>query len=312
MEKRKLLLVAVSVGVFLVIVLSAAILIFTPGGGASALAARTALPAPAVSSPPAGGPASADVVDMIRSPGEIQGLMVPPDAPALSAAPENPASSTASGRGAAVVQENNVYVNGGTSPAADTTSVVINVPRPAAPAIPVARDRVTSPAAPSAGASRQTTPAVTAAPVTGAPVASAVTTPVAAPSSSSTTASPASAAAPRNTGTSTGSSSTAPARTSAAPAAARTASGAETASRSIRDYWIQTGAFSALVRAENAKESLAAKGLNSIIDNREVDGRIWYRVRIGPYTSESEAGYWLALVRAIDGFGDSQVRSTQR
>ena len=44
MEKRKLLLVAVSVGVFLVIVLSAAILIFTPSGGGSILAARSVLP----------------------------------------------------------------------------------------------------------------------------------------------------------------------------------------------------------------------------------------------------------------------------
>jgi DedD protein len=43
-----------------------------------------------------------------------------------------------------------------------------------------------------------------------------------------------------------------------------------------------------------------------------VDGRIWYRVRVGPYTSENEASYWLALVKAIDGFGESQVRSTQR
>jgi DedD protein len=83
-------------------------------------------------------------------------------------------------------------------------------------------------------------------------------------------------------------------------------------SRITRDYWIQTGAFSALVRAEDAKESLAAKGLSSIIDNREVDGKIWYRVRVGPYTSENEAGYWLVLVQAIDGFGESQIRSTQR
>jgi hypothetical protein len=33
---------------------------------------------------------------------------------------------------------------------------------------------------------------------------------------------------------------------------------------------------------------------------------------VGPYTSENEAGYWLTLVQAIDGFGESQVRSTLR
>jgi DedD protein len=85
-----------------------------------------------------------------------------------------------------------------------------------------------------------------------------------------------------------------------------------TAARSQRDYWIQTGAFSALVRAEDAKEILASKGLSSIIDDGEVNGRTWYRVRVGPYTSENEADYWLTLVRAINGFDQSQIRSTQR
>jgi DedD protein len=101
-------------------------------------------------------------------------------------------------------------------------------------------------------------------------------------------------------------------KSSAAPAARTPAAPAQSRVRAQQDYWIQTGAFSALIRAENAKEILAAKGLISIIDDREVDGQIWYRVRVGPYTSENEAAYWLALVRAIDGFDQSQVRSSQR
>jgi DedD protein len=84
------------------------------------------------------------------------------------------------------------------------------------------------------------------------------------------------------------------------------------ASRAINDFWVQTGAFSAMVRAEDAKELLASKGLVSIIENREVNGRTWYRVRLGPYTSEREANYWLALVQSIEGFGESQVRQTVR
>jgi DedD protein len=67
-----------------------------------------------------------------------------------------------------------------------------------------------------------------------------------------------------------------------------------------------------MVRAEDAKELLASKGFVSIIENREIDGRTWYRVRLGPYTSENEANYWLALVKSIDGFSDSQVRQTTR
>ena len=82
-------------------------------------------------------------------------------------------------------------------------------------------------------------------------------------------------------------------------------------SNTYNNYWVQTGAFSTKIRAEGAKESLASKGITSIIDNRDIDGKTWYRVRVGPYMSETEANYWLALVKSIDGFSDSQVRLTQ-
>jgi DedD protein len=77
------------------------------------------------------------------------------------------------------------------------------------------------------------------------------------------------------------------------------------------NYWVQTGAFSTKIRAEGAKESLASKGITSIIDNRDINGKTWYRVRVGPYISETEANYWLALVKSIDGFAESQIRTTQ-
>jgi DedD protein len=117
---------------------------------------------------------------------------------------------------------------------------------------------------------------------------------------------------------------TAPARPAAspAPAAAQTSTSTSTSrpaaarqttpSRTTNDYWIQTGAYSAIVRAEDVKELLFSKGITSIIENRVVDGRNLYRVRIGPYTTEKEAGYWLELVKSIDGFSDSQIRQTAR
>ncbi|MDR2942051.1 MAG: SPOR domain-containing protein [Treponema sp.] len=82
--------------------------------------------------------------------------------------------------------------------------------------------------------------------------------------------------------------------------------------KKISDYWVQTGAFIAKVRAEDTKELLASKGITSIIENSEINGKTWYRVRVGPYTSENEAKYWLALVKTIDGLGESQVRQTVR
>jgi len=73
------------------------------------------------------------------------------------------------------------------------------------------------------------------------------------------------------------------------------------------NFWIQAGAFSSKARAETVKESLEAKGIASIIENRNINGRTYYRVRIGPYLSANEANYWLALVSSIDGFGSSWV-----
>jgi len=96
-----------------------------------------------------------------------------------------------------------------------------------------------------------------------------------------------------------------------APAAAARPAPTPAAQPVRNNFWVQTGAFSSKVRAEIVKESLEAKGIASIIENRNIDGRTLYRVRVGPYLSEREANYWLALVRSIDGFADSQVRVSQ-
>jgi DedD protein len=95
------------------------------------------------------------------------------------------------------------------------------------------------------------------------------------------------------------------------PAAAKVVAKKPAADAKHSNYWVQTGAFSTKIRAEGAKESLASRGITSIIDNRDIDGKTWYRVRVGPYTSETEANYWLALVKSIDGFGESQIRLSQ-
>jgi DedD protein len=77
------------------------------------------------------------------------------------------------------------------------------------------------------------------------------------------------------------------------------------------NYWVQTGSFIAKARAEGVKETLAAKGIASIIENRDVEGTTYFRVRVGPYTSQNEADYWLTLIKSINGFEDSQVWKSQ-
>jgi len=75
-------------------------------------------------------------------------------------------------------------------------------------------------------------------------------------------------------------------------------------------FWIQTGAFTTIKYAEGAKDYLAARGITSVIEDPVINGKTWYRVRVGPYTTRDEANYWLALVKSIDGFSASQVWET--
>jgi DedD protein len=248
MEKKKLLLVAVSVGVFLVIVMGAAILVLSPKSGTAVAAAGIERPIPPGGSfsPPAQ-PASVDAADMTRT-GEVQGLEAPP--PSLTANQENVFYFLGDNPDQIVQQGSGDEKN----------RVVISVPKPATAAVPDAPPAQPKPAA--APSPARTAPAP---------------------------ARPAPAAAPRT-----------------APAAAKPKAEAH------NDFWVQTGSFSTLVRADGVKETLASKGIASIIENRQVEGKTFYRVRLGPYTSQTEANYWLSLIKTIQGFEESQVWQSRR
>ena len=247
MEKKKLLLVAISVGIFLVIAIGAAIVFMPKSTGLpsgaishSAPASRTT-PSPSYTSVPETPepelqPSPVDPVDLVRNPG---------DAPGLKPAPEG-----------TIRQGGDYYVSGagsdpGGASAARSPETVISVPKPSTAAVPDTpqANRVVSAPAPRP-----------------AP------------------------AAPR------------PAAPAAKPA---------TQTKAYNDFWVQTGAFSTVSKAEGVKETLASKGITSIIENRDVEGRTLFRVRVGPYTSKNEADYWLSLIKSINGFEDSQVRQTQ-
>jgi DedD protein len=263
MEKKKLLLVAVSVGVFLVIIISASILVFTPRDAGSKPVFTQSRPLTAGT-----------------------GGTLPPERPRVSVDTPERAGGVRDTQIAPLAnagEEPNFYINGEQPDTAYTAekneggasaTVTINIPSPR-PAAAVSG----SPAAPRAPQA-----------ASGGGTARAPAPP---PAKSATAAAPA-----------------------AKPAAAKSPAKPAAAAPAVRpapkksDYWVQTGAFSTLVRAEGAKENLSSKGIASIIDNREVDGKTWYRVRVGPYTSETEANYWLSLVKSIDGFADSQVRQT--
>jgi len=263
MEKKKLLLVAISVGVFLALTIGAAILFFAPKEVPAATMAAVksigavdtgiTVPAPASSSGPSVSQdstpqsSSLDPVELVNA------------TPGLRQVPEGTAKQGED----FYINGNNGGNNGGTG---KTTETVISVPKPTTAAVP---DTPPAGKAASTTATAQTAVKPAAAAV---PVAAAVTVSTAA-------------------------------QTQAKPASVQT--------KVYNDYWVQTGAFSTIARAESVKKTLSDKGITSIIENSEVNGKTVFRVRVGPYTSQNEANYWLSLIKSISGFEDSQVRQTQ-
>ena len=72
-------------------------------------------------------------------------------------------------------------------------------------------------------------------------------------------------------------------------------------------YWIQVFSSEDQSRAEDIRDELAAKGMPSIIQVREVNGTPRYRIRIGAFSRRSEAEYYAMTARSIPGYESSFV-----
>jgi DedD protein len=72
-------------------------------------------------------------------------------------------------------------------------------------------------------------------------------------------------------------------------------------------WWVQAGAFEKKNNADEAKKTLDKKGLGSLITSADVHGKTYYRVRVGPYTSQNEASYWRGLIKSVKGCGNAIV-----
>jgi DedD protein len=243
MEKKKLLLVSVSVGLFLVIVIGASILVFSPRDYPSVTRSEAA-------PIPSGSPRAA--VDGSREP----------------VAKETPGTPQEAGQApsSAVVEvqpklENVIYINGDNAENAvrverlndGNTRTIITIPSP--------HENVITLAIPPADAAQ------------------------AKPSSP-----PPAAAKPK-----------------AAPPESPSAGAKTERPVSKTAWWVQTSSYSKKAYADRAKEFLASKGITSVVMNGNVGGKTFYRVRVGPYTSQSEADYWLSLIKTIEGMENSLV-----
>ena len=96
-----------------------------------------------------------------------------------------------------------------------------------------------------------------------------------------------------------------------------TSSGAAVASSTkaaaVTRFWVQVAAYSNKKTAENARSVLSDKKINSDIYTYEDNkSKLFYRVRVGPFTTKSEAEYWQSKIVEISDFAKagSYVTST--
>ena len=75
-------------------------------------------------------------------------------------------------------------------------------------------------------------------------------------------------------------------------------------------YWVQAGAYAGLDDASAQKARLSMLGVQSRVSEREQNGRVVYRVRVGPYDTREDAE---KIKESLDGAGiDSALVRIQR
>ena len=85
--------------------------------------------------------------------------------------------------------------------------------------------------------------------------------------------------------------------------------------KKITQYWVQVAAYSNKKAAESARTVLDDNKIPADIftfkDNKD---KMFYRVRVGPYTTKSEAEYWRSKIVGIKDFSNSEsfVTSTTK
>ncbi len=93
-------------------------------------------------------------------------------------------------------------------------------------------------------------------------------------------------------------------KTTTASSSKSTSSKTVTESKPVADqFWVQVASFTGKKNAEDARAALLEEKINSeIFTYKDSKGVIYYRLRVGPYTTASEAEYWNSRIKLIDQF----------
>ncbi len=95
------------------------------------------------------------------------------------------------------------------------------------------------------------------------------------------------------------------ATTAAKPAASSTTvtPKTNTAQKTPDRYWVQAASYTNKINADEARSVLEAQKIQcEVFTHTDEKGTIYYRVRVGPYTTKSEAEYWKQKIDAISLF----------
>ena len=75
--------------------------------------------------------------------------------------------------------------------------------------------------------------------------------------------------------------------------------------KTVINYWIQLASYTKKSTAETKQEELTEKGLSTTISTKDINGETWYRLRYGPFTSQSEADKFLSWVKNLSGYEEA-------
>ncbi len=125
---------------------------------------------------------------------------------------------------------------------------------------------------------------------------------------------------PQSSGSTSKATQTLPAPKAAAPAPRRTATASAPAPRPAKSvapsrpatvrvvqHWIQVASYTSDFRAEQAKKALETNGITGKVMSRDINGRTYFRVRVGPYLNQSEAEKFLGEIKKISEFRNSYI-----
>ena len=296
MEQKKTLWIALSSGIFLLVVFGAALVIHAPGSqlNGNAVALRESGQVWTASLPPSQGSSQPALTASTTDQGAVSGTFVP------SASPKTEPDGAVKADSVTVYSETTTLYTTG-----DIHTGVVSQPEVAGSNVTATNSKGEQVIQETGNKKKVEEPK----PVKGMP-AVASTASSAKPASSENK--PAAGTSKASASSKSSSSTPAPAKTNPTPAATAAKSGtaasspAKTAIQPVAHYWVQVASYSTKDNADEARNVLDAKDLPCEVFTFTKDSKLYYRVRVGPYKTEREAEQWKKSVDAIDLFKTAQ------